>query len=277
MGRLVALGDSFSCGEGVGLHLSPDQTWVAILADSLDVHPLQLATAGATVADVWRTQLPLALASGGGEFASVMAGLNDVFKRTFEPAAMRSYLVEIVTELASCFDTVLVGRWHDPLTQFTIPRWLRQGILMRVAAINAAVDAAALAARRCPGQVVVVDLATEQNLLLRQAWAVDRVHPSECGHQLIAHAAGRAVAASVLGAPAITADGVPSLLAEGQWLALHGAPWILRRLGRIAVPVAAMAIRGRDQRFPETAIDDGAAELMPPGQQPGACGDIACV
>ena len=29
---VVALGDSFTCGEGVGVRVDPDATWVALLA-----------------------------------------------------------------------------------------------------------------------------------------------------------------------------------------------------------------------------------------------------
>lgn len=273
MGRLVALGDSFSCGEGVGLRLAPEQTWVAVLAESLALHPLLLATPGATVADAHRTQLPLALATGGGEFASVLVGLNDVFKRTFDPAAVREHVADIVTALAECFDTVLVGRWHDPLTRFVAPRWLRDGVSARIAEINSALDAAVRAAAPGFGRIAVVDLAAEPDLALRQAWAVDRVHPSECGHRLIAHAAWKAVTAIPAASPVIAGADAPSLLDEGQWLARHGAPWILRRLGRIAGPVVTMALNGRDDRSAD-AID---RELVAAREQPGARGDVARV
>lgn len=56
------LGDSFSCGEGVGLDIRPVQTWTALLCQALPGSRLaNLSTAGARVRDVRRIQLPEAV------------------------------------------------------------------------------------------------------------------------------------------------------------------------------------------------------------------------
>jgi lysophospholipase L1-like esterase len=48
-----AFGDSFTCGEGVGLTISPDSTWAAVLARAFPGGALRsYAVAGARVADV---------------------------------------------------------------------------------------------------------------------------------------------------------------------------------------------------------------------------------
>lgn len=194
MRRLVSLGDSFSCGEGVGLRYRPEQIWVRQLADLLGLQLGQLARPGATLHEVRRDQLPTALAAGPGAVATLFAGPNDLFHAGYNPTALHRTCAEIATALAATFDLVLIGRWHDPLQLYPMPRRLRRRVLERVGELNDAVDASAAIALAGGGRVAVVDLAGEPELAARSAWAIDRVHPSVLGHALIARAAARAVA-----------------------------------------------------------------------------------
>ena len=67
---VVALGDSLTCGEGVGVRVRPEDTWVALLARALPAGRLvRLAVPGARVADVRCGQLPLV--PGGVDVATL--------------------------------------------------------------------------------------------------------------------------------------------------------------------------------------------------------------
>ncbi|MDQ3475438.1 MAG: GDSL-type esterase/lipase family protein, partial [Actinomycetota bacterium] len=77
---VVALGDSFSCGEGVGLDIRPEQTWTALLCDALPgARLVNLSRAGARVRDVRRHQLPVAV-TVRPELVTIVVGLNDVIR-----------------------------------------------------------------------------------------------------------------------------------------------------------------------------------------------------
>jgi hypothetical protein len=98
----------------------------------------------------------------------------------------------------------------------------------RVAAVNGAVVEAAV-----PLQVQVFDLAAIAGLRFREAWDLDRVHPSPAGHALIAaHAAEvlRRDGLPVSATQRVRAAASPGLLQEGRWLARAGLPWMVGRL-----------------------------------------------
>ena len=241
MACLVSLGDSFSCGEGVGLVPAPEQTWVALLARSLGLTPMPLACAGATVAQVQQVQLPRALAAGPGDVATVFVGPNDLFKAGFDIDEIGRRYHVIVDALSRSRGLVIVGRWHDPLQLYPLPNWLRRGLARRLELLNTAIVSAAESAR--VGRVQVFDLAAVPELAERESWAVDRVHPSAYGNRVIAHAA-RMIAAPAQwpGLPPAPVDRT-SGWDECRWWWRHGAPWMLKRLGSLAVPVGRVALR----------------------------------
>lgn len=107
--RVVALGDSLSCGEGVGIHVQPGQTWVALLADALPGGSLhQLSVAGARVRDVLNHQLPGAMGQRP-DLATVLVGLNDIIRTGFHPDRFRADLAEIVMGLRAADACVLLA------------------------------------------------------------------------------------------------------------------------------------------------------------------------
>lgn len=292
MRRLVSLGDSFSCGEGVGLRYRPDQIWVHQLAGALGLRPVQLARPGATLAQVRRDQLPAAVASGPGAIATLFAGPNDLFDAGYDPATMCAHGTAIARALAAAFDLVLIARWHDPLQLYPMPGRLRRRVRVRVGELNAAIDAAAQAARCVGGRVAVADLAGVPELAERRAWAIDRIHPSARGHALITRTAARAVAEQQEARPRPMTNATPiptgaedlSWRAECRWWAGHGAPWVVRRLaqqaagaGRAAQPatgpnVPTTSAGGRPGPLADGSTDGPAADR--PAGQPGAGGGV---
>ncbi len=241
--QVVSLGDSFSCGEGVGVQVPPRQTWVAVLADRLvGGHLLPLADAGSVLADVQRHQLPLALAAAP-RLVTLLVGLNDAIRGGFDPGRMRAGLDGVVGTLRAGGASVLLGRLHDPTRLLPVPRALRRALSERVAVVNAAVDEAG----RADADVHVFDLDAVPGLRDRQAWDVDRLHPSPLGHFAIGSAALDLLArAGFATAPARAP--VPAAVPvrgrdEAWWLVRHGLPWFAGRTREVALPTAQMALR----------------------------------
>ena len=243
--RVAALGDSTSCGEGVGLRVPLEGTWPARLAAALpDAELLPLAVAGCRVQALREHQLPAALAAEP-HLATVLIGLNDVARGAYDPAAVGEHLRAVVRALRRAGTTVLLGRLHDPAQHLVLPPPLRRVASVRTAAVNRAVDAAAEEARRGDGgDVLVLDLARVPALRLRRAWAVDRVHPTAAAHGLIAAAAARVLADTgwpVGRVPPAPLPPAPGRLAEAWWAGRHGLPWAAANLRDLAAPVVAAA------------------------------------
>lgn len=238
--RVVSLGDSFSCGEGVGLRVELDRTWVGLLVAGLggevaDWTPL--AVAGARVRDVRHRQLAAALALRP-ELATVLVGLNDVVRAGFAADDVRADLTEVVHALRERGCTVLLVRLHDPSALLPLGP-LRRGLSARVDVLHDAVDA--LADR--PG-VHVVDLGAVSRLADRDCWAVDRIHPSTVGHAVVAEAAAAVLERAGLRVrlPASTAPAPPpSAAAQVRWLVAHGLPWVAANLRSVALPLLSLA------------------------------------
>jgi len=152
---VVALGDSFSCGEGVGLDTCPEQTWPALLCAVLPGSRLvNLSRAGARVRDVRRHQLPTAIATEA-QLATVMVGLNDVIRSGLSAEQLTADLQVLVKGLVDSGASVLVARWHDPGAVLRLPIGLRRALGARLTTVNNAVDAAvSSAARRQSGSRV---------------------------------------------------------------------------------------------------------------------------
>lgn len=222
-GALVALGDSLSCGEGVGIRLPLEQTWPALLADRLGLVTTTLATPGRRLTDVLQDQLPMARALLP-DVATVLVGLNDVLRSDIGHDEATAALRMVVVELQDAGAEVLLVRLHDPTRLLPVPRLLRTALLRRVSRINSAVDGVV----RDTG-CHALDLTAVPGLEDRAAWAVDRMHPSVRGHSTIADAAAGVLAAAglaVRGAPRPAADCVaPRRLAEVGWVARHALPY----------------------------------------------------
>ncbi|MEV0400229.1 SGNH/GDSL hydrolase family protein [Actinoallomurus sp. NPDC050550] len=229
--RFVALGDSVTVGLG---DPAPDggwRGWAALLSESLappgHVELINLARCGARVRDVVADQLPYALA-GHPTLASVVVGVNDTLRGRFELATIASDLDEAIAQLREAGALVLTASLPDPGIMLRIPGLLRHPLARRIQAINTVLDH--LAARH---GTVHLDLTRHPALYDRHMWGVDRIHPSERGHRLLAQ----------LFAVMLADHGVhlwdrldprpshpaPSTWAQVHWLATKGTGWVLRR------------------------------------------------
>ncbi|MGY1856945.1 SGNH/GDSL hydrolase family protein [Modestobacter sp. SYSU DS0290] len=240
MTLLAALGDSLSCGEGVGLRIEPECTWVGLVCAALPgARLVPLATAGARVADVRDRQLPRV--PGELDLATVLVGLNDVARAGFDPAAVRAGLLDVVTALRARRAEVLLGRLHDPAAVLRVPGPVARAVRERTAVVNAAVDTAA----GLPG-VHVVDLGAVPALAGTAGWAADRVHPSRAGHRGLA-----AAAAEVLRTAGWTPDrvaapepgGGPTAGERVRWALRHGLPYAVGHARELGGPVASAVLR----------------------------------
>jgi len=228
--RVIALGDSLTCGEGVGVRVHLAHTWTAVLAHALGADLELLAQRGARTSQMRVDQLPVAV-SRRAPLATVLVGLNDVSRTGWQPRQVALDLRATVQELRSEGSTVLLARLHDPTLHLPMPGWLREMARERVAVINTEVDALV------GGDVLLLDLGAVPELSVRSGWAVDRVHPSVLGHRAMAQAALAVLRANGWRAPAEvslpSAWQQPGRLAEAAWLARHGAPFLLRQATKL--------------------------------------------
>jgi lysophospholipase L1-like esterase len=242
--HFVALGDSITAGLGDGVSMGRDRGrnngpalhgrgWAAVLANCFDpaagVAFTNLATTGATATDVRRRQLPVALCLEP-DLVSVIAGMNDLLKPSFDPLLLRQDLVWTVGRLRAAGVTVLTAKLHDPTRLLRLPGPLRRRLAARVLELNAAVDAAA---GTDPG-VLVVDLSAHDEVYRPTTFDVDRVHPGPYGHRLLAQVFAERLAAA--GAPIVRMPAAtyptpprPSRLDHAVWLACVGVPWLVGR------------------------------------------------
>lgn len=240
--RIASLGDSTSCGEGVGLRLPSGSTWPARLtAATPGAELLPLAAPGARLRDVRAQQLGPAVATGADVF-TLLIGLNDVTRSGFDRRAFATGLTEVVEALQDTGALVLLGRLHDATAVVPLPPGLRDAVRTRTAQVNEAVDACA------GGRVHLLDLAAVPGLRMRRAWEVDRVHPNVAGHALIAQAAARVLRAAGCEVGPIRQPRLPVApgpLQEAQWLLRHGLPWLGGHLPQVVVPAVTATLRGR--------------------------------
>jgi lysophospholipase L1-like esterase len=236
---LLALGDSISCGEGVGVLLHRSETWVARTAAALGYEVELLARPGARVRDVRNEQVPVAMAHPA-RLVTLLIGLNDVIRTGFDAEAVRADLTCAVGRLRRPDRTVLLMRLYDPTLLLPLPKRLRRHFVERVRVINATIEQL-----RGPG-VVVVDLGRVGALRRRGAWAVDRLHPGPVGQHAIA-AAGAAALRDAgftvhqpLPIPSVPRG--PTRRAEGRWLVRHGVPWLARHLREVGAPLAGVVL-----------------------------------
>lgn len=229
--RLVALGDSFSCGVGVGVEVPLDETWVGQLATLLNADLELLASPGMASSEVLRDQVPAALTLSG-DVATLLVGLNDIVRASFDPAATHANVRAIVAELRRAYPVVLVARLHNAVAQLPLPRRVREHYAERIEQVNAAIDDAVATH---PG-AVLVRLDHLPGLHTRGAWAVDRIHPTPYGHHAIASAALAALPDTEtfgLGQPVASPHTPPSRLEEIRWFVAFGAPWLVGRLPKV--------------------------------------------
>jgi len=268
MTTFVALGDSITVGMG---DPAPGGGWrgfPALLAGSLiqpDVH--NLAFLGALAADVERVQLPAALELKP-DVVSLVVGINDTLRGDFDPSRTGASVGRTVAALRESGAQVLTMTLPDPGQMFGLPQALARPLARRMRAVNAAVNEVA---RRYGA--LNFDAAADQDTYDRRYWSVDRLHPNERGHRLLAcHFHGLLAEAGYPVGPGPDPEPSsppPGRLAEFAWLATKGTAWVVRRSRDLVPALLALAVREvltrRDEPDPDEA---GELELVPAGGSP---------
>jgi len=267
MTTFTALGDSITLG--VGDPVRPPgrdgrvwRGWAAWLAESLQEPAFHvLATNGACAADIARDQLPRALAHRP-DVASVVFGVNDTLRPGFDPARIEAAAAHTVGALRAAGAVVLTMRLPDSGWMLGLPDALARPLARRTQAVNAAIDSVA---QRYG--TVHFDAAGRPETYDKQMWAVDRLHPNERGHRLIARsfhqlldAAGHPVGPPPDPEPT---NPPPGRWAELAWMATKGTAWVLRRSTDLVPYLLAMAVREMWSRSDaETAEQPAGDQIM---------------
>jgi lysophospholipase L1-like esterase len=229
MTTFAALGDSITLGIGdpVGGGRSW-RGWAALLADGLTDPELHiLAASGARAIDIEQDQLPRAL-SLRPDIASVIFGINDTLRPNFDPELISLSAERTVAELRAAGAEVLTMRLPDAGRMLGLPGVLARPLARRTQQINAVLDAVS-----SRFGTLHFDAAGTPETYDRRMWAVDRLHPNERGHRLIARSFHSLLASAgyPVGPPPDPepANAPPSRFAQIAWMATKGTAWVVRR------------------------------------------------
>jgi len=254
MTTFVALGDSITLGIGDPIRLEPApgqqrgrqkgkrawRGWAVLLADSLPEPDLHIVAGnGACWADLERDQLPTALQLRP-DVASVVIGVNDTLRPNFDPDRIRASAAHTVGALRACGAEVLTMRLPDPGRMLGVPGILARPLARRAHAVNQVMDEVAE-----QFGTLHFDAAADADVFDPRMWAVDRLHPSERGHRLIArrfHAMLAAAGHPVAAPPGAEPVNQPPTKAEQlAWMATKGTAWVARRSTDLVPSLLAMA------------------------------------
>lgn len=262
----VALGDSTTVGVGDPMNGSSTtdlsgagarpgegwRGWASLLAEALaSSHRVtfsNFATSGATVPIVATEQLP-ETGTGPVDLASLIVGVNDTLRSTFDAGRIREHLQLVASDLTSRGALLLTVRFHDHGQVFGLPKWLRRPLWDRIEQVNVVFDDLHA---RFGG--IRLDMAATPEVYRRDFWSVDRLHPGELGHRRLARAFAdelvrRGVRIDVppeLGC----AYRPPSRWADALWLVREGVPWVGRRANDLLPWAARMAVTGSGRGVP---------------------------
>lgn len=264
--RFVALGDSITLGIGdpVRVAAGPDHVgtdrgrsshgrspharpgkrawrgWAVLLNDSIPHSELTIvAGSGACMADLERDQLPAALRLRP-HLASVVIGVNDTLRPDFDPDWIGAAAARTVGTLRAAGADVLTLRLPDPGRMLGLPGVLARPLARRARQVNQVMDEVALSFG-----TLHFDAAHDEAAYDPRMWAVDRLHPSERGHRLIArrfHALLARAGHPMLPPPAAEPENPPPTAAEqAAWMMTKGTAWIARRSTDLVPSLLAMA------------------------------------
>ncbi|RDD88944.1 SGNH/GDSL hydrolase family protein [Streptomyces parvulus] len=239
--HFVALGDSLT--EGVGDPVGRGRRgWAALLSAGLaeqPVHFTNLARSGAQTGDVAERQLPAGLALRP-DLVSVVVGVNDTLRRTFDLGAVAARLDTVYAACTGHGALLLTACLPDPGEMLGLPGPLARPLARRQRAVNDVMHAlstryGAVHLHACEG-----DWTTDRSM-----WSADRLHPGERGHRQLAlrfHAL--LVERGVATGPAPSPDSefaAPGRAASLWWLATAGTGWVARRCTDLLPQLLALA------------------------------------
>ncbi|WP_246097561.1 SGNH/GDSL hydrolase family protein, partial [Streptomyces botrytidirepellens] len=218
--------------------------WAALLAGAAGPHGeavdfVNVSRSGALAADVAGEQLAAARRARP-HLASVVVGMNDTLRDTFDIRRVAEALDATIGALRADGTVVLTACLPDPGRMLGLPEALARPLGRRMRAVNTVVHA--LSGRY---GAVHVELTEHTWVTDRAAWSVDRLHPSELGHRLLAREFHSALTARgvALGEPPSTAlDGpTPSRAASAWWMATRGTRWVVDRCTDLLPGLLALA------------------------------------
>ncbi|MFE5634383.1 SGNH/GDSL hydrolase family protein [Streptomyces sp. NPDC056543] len=229
--RFAVLGDSLS--EGVGDRVDGTwRGWAALLAAGLagpgqHLEFRNLAISGAQSREVAEQQAPEAVGFRP-HLASVVVGVNDTLRHTFDIEQLARRLDRVCADLGASGAVLLTACLPDPGRMLGLPPPLARPLARRQKAVNTLVHA--LSARYDAVHLHLADRAWTDD---RALWSADRLHPGERGHRAIAARFHALLAARGLAhgtAPSPDPEQPPPTRTEALvWLATAGTGWVLRR------------------------------------------------
>lgn len=240
---LAVLSDSIGVGVGDRTFGGGWRGFAPLLANALGAARLvNLSSNGARIGSVRAVQLPAALRVHP-EAAVVMVGMNDTMRSDFDQGRLRADLGSVVSELTAAGTTVVTIRYHDHSKVFRLPGPLRRVLATRIDQLNKVFDD--VVARHA---VPVLDLDRMPGAYHPATWSVDRLHPSELGHRLLASAFANAFADAGLAVPgevslACAGGARISGMDHAGWLVLQGIPWLIRRGSDIVPHIVGTVMR----------------------------------
>jgi lysophospholipase L1-like esterase len=211
--------------------------WAAILGASLGAEMHNLAVSGALTADVEREQLPRALELRP-DVAAVVVGVNDTLRHSFDATKVAASLAHSVGALRAAGALVLTMRLADPGRMFGLPAVLARPLARRIRAVNVVADRIAQ-----HFATVHLDISHHPATYDSRMWSVDRLHPSERGHRLLAW-----LYACMLGVPAERRPSLepssapPTRRQQLGWMATKGTRWMYDRSRDLVPYLAGMAV-----------------------------------
>ncbi|MFI0779882.1 SGNH/GDSL hydrolase family protein [Streptomyces sp. NPDC021212] len=242
--RFAALGDSLTEGLGDPVAGGGWRGWAALLAGAAGPHGkpvdfVNVSRSGALAADVAGEQLTAARGARP-HLASVVVGMNDTLRDTFDIRRVAEALDATIGALRADGTVVLTACLPDPGRMLGLPDALARPLGRRMRAVNTVVHA--LSGRY---GAVHVELTEHGWVTDRAAWSVDRLHPSELGHRMLAREFHTALTARgiAMGDPPSTAlDGpTPSRAASAWWMATRGTRWVVDRCTDLLPGLLALA------------------------------------
>jgi lysophospholipase L1-like esterase len=259
--RYIAIGDSLS--EGVGDLPWPDGTprgWTDRLAGLLTVQhgPVEyanLAVRGYKTGQVRDHQLDRALRLAP-DLVTITAGMNDILRPRVDFDALQAVLAGLVTAFRESGTDVMFVPIPDLVDVSPAGRVI-DGRRRRLNAIY----------RQLSDQWGVVSLASTEGTVFEdpRAWAPDRLHLSQLGHERLA--LGAADALGLTGASgwnaALEGTRPPrTFRTEAQWWWFYVLPWINRRIrgrssgdGRVAKLSTLSVVESAQTRWVTTTED----------------------
>ncbi|MFG2136378.1 SGNH/GDSL hydrolase family protein [Streptomyces sp. NPDC048650] len=242
----AALGDSLTAGLGDPLPGGGRRGWAVLLAAAMGERPgsvplENLACSGALAADVAERQLPAARRLAP-RYASLVVGANDTLRAAFAIDRVAAALDLAHRTLSADGAVVLTACLPDPGRMLGLPAPLARPLARRMRAVNTVVHE--LSGRYGGVHLHLVDPTWVAE---RASWSVDRLHPSELGHRLLArgfHAALAAAGHAVGPPPALTLDGPPPTRAgSAWWMATRGTRWVADRCTDLLPGLLALAVQ----------------------------------